>query len=50
MKFDELGTKMRAIESVRDPCAPPDVFLVARIDGRGFTRLTGEGDALPEAL
>ena len=42
MKFDELEARMRAIESARDPCAAPEVFLVARIDGRGFTRLTGE--------
>jgi tRNA(His) 5'-end guanylyltransferase len=42
MKFDELESKMRAYESARDPCAIPGVFLVARIDGRSFTRLTKE--------
>lgn len=40
MKFDELDAKMRAFETVRDPSATPETFLVARIDGRGFTRLT----------
>lgn len=42
MRFDELEARMRGIESARDPCAADDTFLVARIDGRGFTRLTGE--------
>jgi tRNA(His) 5'-end guanylyltransferase len=42
MKFDELDEKMRAFETARDPCALPGTFLVARIDGRGFTRLTKE--------
>jgi len=42
MKFDELDAKMRAFETARDPSALPDVFLVARIDGRSFTRLTKE--------
>ena len=40
MKFDELEEKMRAYESARDPCALPGTYLIARIDGRGFTRLT----------
>lgn len=42
MKFDDLDARMRAFESARDPCALPRVFLVARIDGRSFTRLTKE--------
>lgn len=40
MKFDELDEKMRVFETARDPCATPETYLVARIDGRGFTRLT----------
>jgi tRNA(His) guanylyltransferase len=40
MKFDELDARMRAYETARDPSALPDVFLVTRIDGRSFTRLT----------
>lgn len=42
MRFDELDAKMRTFEAARDPAAIPEVFLVARIDGRGFTRLTKE--------
>lgn len=42
MKFDDLDEKMRAFETARDPSALPGVFLVARIDGRSFTRLTKE--------
>ncbi len=42
MKFDELDAKLRAFESARDPSALPGVFLVARLDGRSFTRLTKE--------
>jgi tRNA(His) 5'-end guanylyltransferase len=42
MKFDDLDAKMRAFETARDPSALPGVFLVARIDGRSFTRLTKE--------
>lgn len=42
MKFDELDAKMRAFETARDPAAIPGTFLVARIDGRSFTRLTKE--------
>ncbi|MFT3686078.1 MAG: tRNA(His) guanylyltransferase Thg1 family protein [Phycisphaerales bacterium] len=42
MKFDELETRMRMYESARDTAALPGVYLVARIDGRGFTRLTKE--------
>src|SRR5215510_1096323 len=42
MKFDELGEKMRVYETALDYCALPEMFMVARIDGRGFTRLTRE--------
>ncbi len=42
MKFDDLDARMRAFETARDPSASPDAFLVARIDGRSFTRLTKE--------
>ncbi len=42
MKFDDLEAKMRAYENVDDPCALPGVYLVARLDGRSFTRLTKE--------
>lgn len=42
MKFDELDRKMRVYETAHDYCVPPEVYMVARIDGRGFTRLTRE--------
>jgi tRNA(His) guanylyltransferase len=42
MKFDELDDKMRVYETAFDLCALPEMFLVARIDGRSFTRLTKE--------
>ena len=42
MRFDELDQKMRVFETARDQCVPPGIFMVARIDGRSFTRLTKE--------
>lgn len=42
MKFDELDAKLRVYETAYDMCVLPDVYMVARIDGRGFTRLTKE--------
>ncbi len=42
MKFDDLDAKMRVFETASDQCALPEMFLVARIDGRSFTRLTKE--------
>ena len=42
MKFDELDEKMRVYETAFDQCAVPGMYLVARIDGRSFTRLTRE--------
>lgn len=42
MKFDELDEKMRVFETSHDHCVLPGIFMVARIDGRNFTRLTKE--------
>lgn len=42
MKFDELDAKMRVFETAHDICVLPKVFMVARLDGRSFTRLTKE--------
>lgn len=42
MKFDELDARMRVYETSHDHCVLPGLFMVARIDGRGFTRLTKE--------
>lgn len=40
MKFDELDQKMRVYETTSDYCVLPNMYMVARIDGRGFTKLT----------
>jgi len=42
MKFDDLDLKMRAFETAHDQQVLPEMYIVARIDGRGFTRLTKE--------
>ncbi|HEX8912810.1 MAG TPA: tRNA(His) guanylyltransferase Thg1 family protein [Humisphaera sp.] len=42
MKFDDLDAKMRVFETAHDYCVVPGVFLVVRLDGRSFTRLTKE--------
>lgn len=40
MNFDELDLRLRQYETAHDPSVPPGIFMVARLDGRGFTRLT----------
>ena len=42
MKFDDLDAKMRCYEESIDQYVPSDVYLVARLDGRSFSRLTKE--------
>lgn len=42
MKFDDLDAKMRVFETANDICVLPQIYMVARIDGRSFTRLTKE--------
>jgi tRNA(His) 5'-end guanylyltransferase len=42
MKFDDLDKKMRVFETAADLCVLPGMFMVARLDGRSFTRLTKE--------
>jgi tRNA(His) guanylyltransferase len=42
MKFDDLDLKMRVFETAHDLCVLPGLYMVARLDGRGFTRLTKE--------
>ena len=42
MKFDELDQKMRIYEQSLDQTVLPELYMVARIDGRSFTRLTKE--------
>jgi tRNA(His) guanylyltransferase len=40
MKFNNLDKKMRVYETAHDYNILPNLYIVARIDGRGFTRLT----------
>lgn len=40
MKFDELDHKMRVFETASDHSVLPGIYMIARIDGRGFTALT----------
>lgn len=42
MHFDELDRRLRVFETAHDHCALPGLYLVARLDGRGFTHLTRE--------
>ena len=42
MKFDDLDARMRLFETAYDLCVLPGIYMVARIDGRNFTRLTKE--------
>lgn len=40
MRFNDLDTRMRQYETATDYCVPDEIWMVARLDGRGFTRLT----------
>lgn len=42
MTFDDLDQRLRQFETAHDHCVLPGLYMVARIDGRGFTRLTKE--------
>ncbi len=42
MTFDDLDAKMRRYETAHAHCVLPGLFMVARLDGRSFTRLTKE--------
>lgn len=42
MNFDELDRKMRVYEQSLDQIILPETYMVARLDGRSFTRLTKE--------
>ncbi len=39
MNFDELDRRLRVFETAHDHCALPGLYLVARLDGRGFGQL-----------
>lgn len=42
MRFDDFDREMRVYEESLDQYILPDMYLVARLDGRSFTRLTKE--------
>ena len=42
MRFDDLDSAMRIYEQSLDQCVVPGMYLVARLDGRSFTKLTKE--------
>ena len=42
MKFDDPDKKLRVFETNHDVYVLPEMYMVARIDGRNFTRLTKE--------
>jgi len=42
MKFDELESKLRFFETTHDQIVLPGIYMVARLDGRNFTKLTKE--------
>ncbi len=42
MRFEELDTKLRQFETAHDLCVMPEIYIVARLDGRGFTKKTKE--------
>jgi tRNA(His) guanylyltransferase len=42
MKFEILDKRMRSFEENLDQYILPEIYVVARLDGRGFTRLTKE--------
>jgi len=42
MKLDDLETRMRVFETAHDHQVLPGLFMVARLDGRGFTKLVRE--------
>lgn len=42
MKFDDFDRKMRIYEESLDQYILPDMYILARLDGRSFTRLTKE--------
>jgi tRNA(His) 5'-end guanylyltransferase len=42
MNFDDFDAKMRRFETAHDHCVLPGIYMVARLDGRSFSRLTKE--------
>ncbi|MBX9937674.1 MAG: hypothetical protein K2Y32_00390 [Candidatus Obscuribacterales bacterium] len=42
MRFDDLEARLRVYEQASDRCVPPGFRMIARLDGRGFSKLTSE--------
>jgi tRNA(His) guanylyltransferase len=42
VNFDEFDKRLRIFETAHDHCVLPGIHMVARLDGRNFTRLTKE--------
>lgn len=42
MDFDTFDKRMRVFETAHDYCVLPETYMIARLDGRSFTRLTKE--------
>jgi tRNA(His) guanylyltransferase len=42
MKFEILDKRMRVFETNMDQCVLPELYIVARLDGKSFTKLTKE--------
>ncbi len=40
LTFSELEQQMRSVENMREGELPADVFIIARLDGRSFSKLT----------
>lgn len=40
MRFSDIDKRMRQYETAQDYCVPDAVWMVARLDGRSFTKLT----------
>lgn len=47
MRFSDLDKKMRVYELCNDNYVIPDVYIIARLDGRNFTKLTRKRFKLP---
>jgi tRNA(His) guanylyltransferase len=46
MDFDTLDKQMRSFEQSLDRCMLQGAYVVARLDGHGFTRLTKKNGIL----
>jgi tRNA(His) 5'-end guanylyltransferase len=44
MKFTDFDKQMRIYETAHDYCVPPNIYIVARLDGRCFSKLTTNFD------